>query len=216
MLLLDITLSLNWIIVIVIGLILLFISLLSTIDTLKKQRDKQGNDSKLKEVEQNSKIELLGLTIEKMKSDAKGVAQEIAQGWFEEWKKTELIEYKKIIDKNALDAATNSLNEWIAVNERRIRDDAAKRSAAVNFGKVAEHFVPFHSNFAFNPQDARFIGSPIDLILFDGATDSKDEITIYFIEVKTGNSKLVELQRKIKSAVANKRIEWLLLNPETM
>lgn len=101
-------------------------------------------------------------------------------------------------------------------NERRIRDDAAKRSVAVNFGKVAEHFTAFHNNFKFNSQDARFIGSPIDLILFDGATDNKDIINIYFIEVKTGSSQLTPLQRKIRSAVELKRIKWLPLNPEIL
>jgi predicted Holliday junction resolvase-like endonuclease len=59
-----------------------------------------------------------------------------------------------------------------------------------------------------NPWDARFIGSPIDLIVFDGLTEIKEEITIYFIEVKTGKSTLSEAQRKIWQAIVNKRIDW--------
>lgn len=76
-----------------------------------------------------------------------------------------------------------------------------------------EHFVPFSHPFPFNPKDARFIGSPIDLIVFDGISDKRDEIYIYIVEVKTGKSKLTSLQKQIKSSVINGKIRWLELNP---
>ena len=48
-----------------------------------------------------------------------------------------------------------------------------KRSEAVIKGKVTEHRVPFFEEFDFDPGDARFLGSPIDLIVFDGLSAGK-------------------------------------------
>lgn len=74
--------------------------------------------------------------------------------------------------------------------------------------------VPFHKTFPFNPKDARFIGSPIDMIVFDGHSEKQDEITIWIVEVKTGNSRLTEGQQKIKTAVKNAQIRWFEINPD--
>lgn len=81
-------------------------------------------------------------------------------------------------------------------------------------GKITEHLIPFHINFPFNPKDVRFIGSPIDLIVFDGCSEKKDDIIIYIVEIKTGNSKMTELQKKIKAAVINGKIRWQEINPD--
>lgn len=70
--------------------------------------------------------------------------------------------------------------------------------------------MPFSYLFEdFNPRDARFIGSPIDLIVFDGVSDKKDKIDIYFIEVKTGNSALSQTQKKIRDAIEAHRVYWI-------
>ena len=89
----------------------------------------------------------------------------------------------KIITQTATKEAEASLQQWILDNGQRLRDDAVKRSMAVNLGKITEHLIPFSAQFTereFNPQDARFIGSPIDLILFDGVASKKPEVTILF------------------------------------
>jgi predicted Holliday junction resolvase-like endonuclease len=38
----------------------------------------------------------------------------------------------------------------------------------VAVGKITEHFIPFLPDFKYNPKEARFFGSPIDFIVFDG------------------------------------------------
>ena len=98
--------------------------------------------------------------------------------------------------------------DWKLKYEVDIRQDAIRRSTAVHTGKVTEHFIPFMKGFGYNVRDVRFVGSPIDLIVFDGHYDQSDEITILFIEVKTGKSKLSAAQRKIKDAVLNNRVQW--------
>jgi predicted Holliday junction resolvase-like endonuclease len=103
---------------------------------------------------------------------------------------------------------------WIEENELSIRQDAIRRSSSVNMGKITEHLLPFHNNFPFNHKDVRFIGSPIDLLVFDGHSEGKENITVYFIEVKTGNSKLSSKQQNIKHAILEKRVKWEVLTPD--
>jgi predicted Holliday junction resolvase-like endonuclease len=62
--------------------------------------------------------------------------------------------------------------------------------------------------FPYNPKDVRFVGNPIDLIVFDGASEGclRDVI---FLEVKTGRSSLASVQKQIRSAVSEGRVKWL-------
>ncbi|MCK5390110.1 MAG: endonuclease [Candidatus Thorarchaeota archaeon] len=101
-----------------------------------------------------------------------------------------------------------------AETEASVRKDAADRSRYVLKGKIAEHMVPFFRDvFKHNPSDARFIGAPIDYIIFDGYTSVKDggsdeEITVVLADIKTGNAKLNRTERKIKEAVEAGRVRW--------
>jgi predicted Holliday junction resolvase-like endonuclease len=101
-----------------------------------------------------------------------------------------------------------------AEQEGGIRKDAAQRSRYVLKGKIAEHMVPmFPDVFKHNPSDARFIGAPIDYLIFDGYTavkdgDSEDPITVVLADVKTGEARLSRTERKIKEAVEAGRVVW--------
>ncbi|MFW9907393.1 MAG: Holliday junction resolvase-like protein [Candidatus Thorarchaeota archaeon] len=95
-----------------------------------------------------------------------------------------------------------------------IRKDATDRSRVVLKGKIAEHMVPLLGDiFRYDPSDARFIGAPIDYLIFDGYTRVKDSnsdepITIILADVKTGNAKLNLTERRIKEAVEAGRVRW--------
>jgi len=96
---------------------------------------------------------------------------------------------------------------WKARYTRAIRLDAAQRSLAVTTGKVYEQLVPYLPDFPFNPKDARFLGSPVDFVVFDGLSDG--HITrIVFVEVKTGAADLSTRERRIRDAVQDSRVEW--------
>ena len=77
-----------------------------------------------------------------------------------------------------------------------------KRSQAVKYGQLTEQFIPFIESFPYDPQQFRFLGNPIDGVLFD-------ESSIIFCEFKTASSQLNQKQKKIKQLVENKRIKWL-------
>ncbi|MFQ5833833.1 MAG: Holliday junction resolvase-like protein [Candidatus Thorarchaeota archaeon] len=101
-----------------------------------------------------------------------------------------------------------------AEQEGDIRKDAAQRSRYVLKGKIAEHMVPLLRDiFRYNPSDARFIGAPIDYVIFDGYTAVKDgnseaPITVILADVKTGDARLSRTERKIKEAVEAGRLRW--------
>lgn len=101
-----------------------------------------------------------------------------------------------------------------AEQEGALRKDAADRSRYVLKGKIAEHMVPLLSDvFKYDPSDARFIGAPIDYLIFDGYTAVKDNnsdepITVVLADIKTGNAQLNRTERKIKEAVEAGRVRW--------
>src|SRR5258706_3098353 len=75
---------------------------------------------------------------------------------------------------------------WKVRYSSAIREDAVQRSLAVTAGKVHEQLVPYLPEFGFNPKDARFLGSPVDLVVFDGLSAG---------EVRRGGFFLVEKGR---------------------
>jgi predicted Holliday junction resolvase-like endonuclease len=93
---------------------------------------------------------------------------------------------------------------------RTVRRDAVQRSEAVTVGKVAEQLLPFFPEFRFNPRDARFLGSPVDLVVFDGLADGVVR-RVVFIEVKTRGGRLTPRERLVRDAIAGGRVEWLEL-----
>jgi hypothetical protein len=90
---------------------------------------------------------------------------------------------------------------------RAARRDAVRRSAAVTAGKVFEQLVPWLPDFAFDPRDARFLGSPVDFIVFDGLSTG-DVRRVVFVEVKTGEADLSTRERRVREAILRGRVEW--------
>ena len=117
--------------------------------------------------------------------------------------------------KGAVESKARGLfEEWRQREERRIREDAIKRSAATILGKVGEHLAPLliFANYGINPKDLRFIGTPIDFIAFKGLSNDKPE-EIIFIEVKSGKTATLSPREKsIKELVENKKVRWLLIH----
>jgi predicted Holliday junction resolvase-like endonuclease len=104
------------------------------------------------------------------------------------------------------------LETWKRETVGEIRKDSVNRSRSTLKGKIAEQMAPVLPDFGFNPADARFIGSPVDYIIFDGLTrvadDKEDEIGIVFMDVKKGSGALTRTQRLIRQAVEKKSITW--------
>lgn len=97
---------------------------------------------------------------------------------------------------------------WRVGYTRAVRLDAVQRSQAVTAGKVFEQLVPHLPGFAFNPKDARFLGSPVDFVVFDGLNDGAVR-RVVFVEVKTGGAELSRRERQVRDAVAARQVAWV-------
>ena len=106
--------------------------------------------------------------------------------------------------------------EALEQEKNRIRQAAINQSRAVLGGKFTEQMAPYLPQFNYDPTEARFIGSPIDLVVFPGlASGNPTEIVI--MEIKTGsNCQLTPQQRKIRQLIENGMVRWECLeNPST-
>ena len=80
------------------------------------------------------------------------------------------------------------------------RGEAVDASRRVIRGLVTEQMAPFLQGFDFDPGDARFIGNPVDFVVFDGFGEGALR-SVTLVEVKTGRSRLNDNQRAIREAV---------------
>jgi len=62
-------------------------------------------------------------------------------------------------------------------------------------------------DFKYLPTECRFIGKPIDFLVFKGM-DKKEIDEVVFVEVKSGKSKLSQSEKKLKKAIDEKRVKW--------
>lgn len=94
----------------------------------------------------------------------------------------------------------------------RERKDAAKRSLSVLGGRASEQLVPLLPDFydEFSPSDARFLGSPVDYVIFDGLKEG-DLRRVVLVEVKTGGSGLSRNEREVQRAVEEGRVDFQVL-----
>ena len=86
--------------------------------------------------------------------------------------------------------------------EKKLADTLSKKqSQSTRYGQIFEQVVPFSKDFPFDPKNFRFIGNPIDGIVFED-----DKIT--FCEIKLNNSTLNPKQKNIKSLIDDKKVYW--------
>jgi predicted Holliday junction resolvase-like endonuclease len=96
------------------------------------------------------------------------------------------------------------LMQTVIDNEKK---KAVEKSRSVLKGQFSEQLSPFNKDFPVKASEARFLGAPIDFIAFKGLDEKKVE-EIVLIEVKSGKSKLNEVEKSIKEAVKNKKIRF--------
>ena len=108
--------------------------------------------------------------------------------------------------------ARNDLERWKIECTNEIRKDSVNRSRSTLKGRISEQMAPLLPEFPFAPADARFIGNPIDFVVFDGYTQAKDEksdaISVVLVEVKKGKGRLSREETLIKKAVEEGRVSW--------
>lgn len=87
------------------------------------------------------------------------------------------------------------------------RKEAIMKSRAVLGGQFSEQLAPYLPNFEYLPTECRFIGKPIDFVVFKGM-DGKDINEVVFVEVKSGKSGLSPSEKKLKETIEKKKVRW--------
>ena len=81
------------------------------------------------------------------------------------------------------------------------------KSRAVLSGQFSEQLAPFLPDFNYNPTECRFLGKPIDFIVFPGL-DGKEITEVVFVEVKSGQSSLSSVERQLRDVIKEKKVSW--------
>lgn len=101
------------------------------------------------------------------------------------------------------------LEQWKALHRDTISREAIRGSQAAVAGRVFERLAPYLPGFDYNPKDARFIGDPVDFVVFDGLSEGNVR-GVVFVEVKTGAGDLNGNERRVKRAISERRVTWSL------
>lgn len=88
------------------------------------------------------------------------------------------------------------------------RHDAITRSRAVLAGQFSEQLAPYLPDFPFKPTECKFIGKPVDFLVFHGL-DERNVTGVSFVEVKSGKSKLSGTESSLKDAIMNGKVQWV-------
>jgi predicted Holliday junction resolvase-like endonuclease len=94
--------------------------------------------------------------------------------------------------------------------EAALRSDARKRSRIVHLASISEQLAPLLPGFRYNPKDVQWIGGggAIDAIVWNGL-EAGGDVEIVFLDVKAGpRARLTSNQRRIREAIAWKRIAF--------
>jgi predicted Holliday junction resolvase-like endonuclease len=102
--------------------------------------------------------------------------------------------------------------EWETHKLEEIVKARLKTSRAVLGGLISEQMAPLLPGFPFDPGDCRFIGKPVDFLVFKGMNE-KDITEVIFLEIKSGSAKaLNEQEKRLRDAVQAGRVRWEQFN----
>ena len=105
------------------------------------------------------------------------------------------------------------LHSAITIATRR----SVAQSRSTLKGQIAEQMAPLLAGFPYQPADARFLGDPVDYVVFNGYTSVKggggdsDSIELVILDIKNGNARLSPRQQAIAQAVQAGRVRFELV-----
>lgn len=109
------------------------------------------------------------------------------------------------------------IRSLVASQDQRVqaaRKDSVAKSRSVLRGKVAEQMAPLLPGFCYAAADARFMGDPIDYLVFDGYSALRDsgdmgkDVTLVLLDIKSGKSRLSASQHAIAKAIEKGRVRF--------
>src|SRR5271157_845822 len=108
----------------------------------------------------------------------------------------------------------SALPQQHTLDIEQARKQSVDQSRNTLKGKMAEQMAPLLPGFKFLPADARFLGDPVDYVVFDGYTETKDNgadpntIEVIILDIKQGGAGLSGSQRAIAKAIEDGRVRF--------
>lgn len=88
-----------------------------------------------------------------------------------------------------------------ALAEQVEEELSRQRSLSTTYGRITEQWFPLLGEYPYDPQEFRFLGSPVDGVQFN-------EDSIILVEFKANKSRLSEKQKHIKKLVEDGQVYW--------
>jgi predicted Holliday junction resolvase-like endonuclease len=98
--------------------------------------------------------------------------------------------------------------EWRGRKLESIVKARLKQSRAVLGGQSSEQIAPLIPDFPYDPGDCRFVGKPVDFIVFRGM-NQRQIAEVIFLEVKSGAARnLNERERTLRDLIRAGKVRW--------
>ena len=111
----------------------------------------------------------------------------------------------------------NQLQDTIVSLQKNAKQNTTTQRSVLK-GQIVEQLVPLMKSCDYISSDMKFLGMPIDYIIFEGLTETRDGecyiSNIIIADVKTGKASLTKEQKAIKDAIDNRRVIWKTIRIE--
>jgi predicted Holliday junction resolvase-like endonuclease len=109
--------------------------------------------------------------------------------------------------QNELNTLLETRNKELTRKMKLATEASERTTKAVNIGKNFERALPIMKGFKWVVPDSKFLGDPIDLLVFNGLSMGKVN-SLSFVEVKSGNAKLNDHQKSIRDAIGDHKVSY--------
>lgn len=98
-------------------------------------------------------------------------------------------------------------NEKLRKKIKRATETNVITTRATNVGNFLELAVPAAKDFKWVVPDSKYLGKPIDLLVFNGLSNGNVK-SLSFVEVKTGDADLNDHQESVRDAIEAHKISY--------
>ena len=102
----------------------------------------------------------------------------------------------------------------IRAAEAAARKDSNRLGVVTRRAAVQEQISPLLPSFPYDPQNVQWLGGTVDFIVWDGRVRDTDEISVVFVDIKTGRAELNARQIQVKQAVDAGRVRFEVFRPD--
>lgn len=114
-------------------------------------------------------------------------------------------ERERLVREHHVERERLRLENEAAIEEARKTSVEASRKTLT--GHMTERLAPHMPSFPYDPTEIRFLGSPVDYVVFRGLAAGRVE-EIIFLEVKSGRGQLSTRERSVRATLESAKVSW--------